>query len=225
MRFSGDAVIGVPVPRAWELLHDPVVLAAAIPGCDQLEPTGSGTGRFTITPALAVVSGTYSGEFTVSGEARTGSVTVAAQGGGDRGTFTLDVTLRLSEAGGPVTLVRYDVGGMVSGGLEAAGQRLLASVISRFTHEFFAALETAAAEPLSPPPAEQPPRRYLPPARLRVAVPDEGGEGEADLTGLTGLTSRADVRIAFSVGVVLGLAGVIIATVFGRRRLAARSRR
>ncbi len=148
--FTEGAILNVPVARAWELLGDPAVLAAAIPGCDQLEVTGPGTGRFTVTPALAAVCGTYSGEFTVTGQAQAGSLTLSASGAGERGGFTIDLTMRLTAAsdlagpGAEATFVRYDLGTVFSGGIARVGQRLVASITSRYATEFFAAIDEAA---------------------------------------------------------------------------------
>jgi len=256
MTLSDGVILNVPAARAWELLHDPAVLAAAIPGCDGLEVTGPGAGRFTVTPALAAISGTYSGEYLVTEETAPVRVTLTASGTSDRGAFTIDLTVRLTEtdglaaAGGDTVLVRYEVASVFSGGIAGTGQRLLASITSRLATEFFAALDRAAAPPVTagatgavgvaralgvveaagadlagvPDVAdvspEKPRRTVVPPARFRVTESEEDGGA-----GWAGLTNRTDVRIAFAAGVAIGLAGVIVAAVLGRQsRFASRGR-
>ncbi len=201
MRFSAGAVLDVPVTRAWKLLTDPAVLADAIPGCDRLEVTGPDTGRFTISTALAAVSGTYAGEFEITSRPRFGSATLTARATGDRGEFSLDFTLRLTARGDETTEVSYDVDVRFSGRIAGAGQRLLAGITRRLAADFFSAIAAQLRA--------EPGREFLPPAHLLAAEP-----GADDGTGLAGLTS---VRAAFAFGVLIGLAGVVVAVMLRRR--------
>jgi carbon monoxide dehydrogenase subunit G len=201
MRFSEEAVLDVPVARAWGLLTDPVVLAEAIPGCDRLEVTGPDTGRFTISMALAAISGTYAGRFEITSRPSFGSVTLTARATGDRGEFLLDFTLRLTASGADATVVGYDVDGRFSGGIAGAGQRLLAGITRRLAADFFSAI---AAQP-----SAEPGRKFSPPVHLLAAEPDSDE--------VTGPAGRTGVRAAFAFGVLIGLAGVVVAATLRRR--------
>jgi len=218
--ITEGAMLGMPAAQAWELLHDQAMLAAALPGCDQLEATGPGTGHFTITPDLAPVGGTYSGSYTVTEEVAPLSLVLSVEGAGDRGAFEIDVTVRLAgsdeasdEASAEeATLVSYDVRGSFSGSVAGAGQRLLASIMSRLASELFAALDAAGSAP--EPPSEAGSRRQK---RLVLPIRVRAVEREDD-SGLAALAGRPEVRVAFAIGVAIGLAVVIAAGVRRRGR-------
>src|SRR5260370_19066841 len=61
MRVTGAETLHAPAEVVWAALADREVLVRAIPGIEQLDVTGNGRGEFTVTTAIAAVSGTYAG--------------------------------------------------------------------------------------------------------------------------------------------------------------------
>ena len=75
-------------------------------------------------------------------------------------------------------------------------------------------------EPHQPEEPQRPRRAFVPPVRLRAAEAEDHEPPD-----WFGLASRTDVRVAFTIGVVIGLAGVGVATVLARRSWVRRGRR
>ncbi|MFD0854332.1 SRPBCC domain-containing protein, partial [Actinomadura adrarensis] len=61
MKVTGSATIAAPLPRVWDALQDPAVLARTIPGCHSLESTGRDAYRMTVEAGVASIKGTYVG--------------------------------------------------------------------------------------------------------------------------------------------------------------------
>ena len=171
MKVTGEATVGAPAETVWAALHDRAVLVRAVPGCERLEVTGPGSGRFIVTTELAAISGTYSGQLTASGERPPSFVELAASASGEQGTVTADLTLRLTPTEGGATLVSYEANGVADGAIAAVGARLLASAAKRLADEFLAGLDEELAEPAEPAkPASVPAKTESGPATSRAAA-------------------------------------------------------
>ena len=226
MKVTGEATVGAPAETVWAALHDQAVLARAVPGCERLEITGPGSGRFIVTTTMTAISGTYSGLLTASSQQEPSSVELTASASGDQGTVTVDLTIRLTPADGGATLVSYEANGVSSGAIAGVGSRLLASAAKRLADEFLAGLDEEvgrqvqdAHAPKSPAPPESKPEPGREPEELpgpaeRLARPTSGG-----------LTSRLDRRTGVLVGAAIVLGGIVLGVLFGRRGRRARSGR
>ncbi len=211
MKVVGEAAARGSAEAVWGALHDAATLARAIPGCEHFEVPGPGLGQFIATTALPAIGGTYAGKLTITEQQRPSLLRLTASATGDQGTITADVTLRLGEAAGATTLVRYEANGTVTGPVAGVGTRLLASAAKRLAGEFFAvidesvathavtsAADAAAAEPAAAEPA--------------LAVSDADRPG-----ALARPSPLPDNRVALVAGAAIGLAGVIIGVLAGRR--------
>lgn len=208
MKVVGEATARGSAETVWIALHDAAVLARAIPGCEHFEVSGPGLGQFIATTALPAIGGTYAGKLTIAEQQRPNLLRLTASVTGDQGTMTADVTLRLSDtaeastaggSGGPppqdsTVVVSYEANGTVTGPIAGVGARLLASAAKRLAGEFFAGLDENMAPPAPRQAAAEPSRREL------------GSPG-----------TRAVGRNALIAGAAIGLAGVIIGVVAGRR--------
>jgi len=164
-----------------------------------------------------------------------GLVVATVAAAGNRGSASAEITVRLTPAGEGTTQVSYDVDATVSGPIAGIGQRMLAGVTSRLAAEFLAALGGLLSE--LPPEAEAP----------AVKVPAEGPEAavpaveptlvqsmviESMVVGPTVVRRQADaatavdqpragtrpaVRAGVVAGGAVGLAGILIGAVLGRR--------
>jgi uncharacterized protein len=141
MKISGAATMHAPAGRVWAALVDPAVLAAAIPGCERLEPAGPDCFRFAITAGVASVRGTYTGEIALSQRQEPSSFLLTASGAGGPGSVSTSVRVRLAAAGDEVTELSYDADAIVGGLLAGVGQRMLTSVARRLAGEFFTSVD------------------------------------------------------------------------------------
>ncbi|HEY3906781.1 MAG TPA: carbon monoxide dehydrogenase subunit G [Streptosporangiaceae bacterium] len=225
MKVTGEATVGAPAETVWAALHDRAVLVRAVPGCERLEVTGPGSGRFIVTTELAAVSGTYSGQFTASGEQRPSFVELAASASGAQGTVTADLTLRLTPTEGGATLVSYEANGVADGAIAAVGARLLASAAKRLADEFLAGLDEELAEPAEP--ASVPAKNESGPAASGPAatstaalVPAAGSSPEPvgqPVSPGSSLIARLDRRTSALIGAAILLGGIVLGILLGRR--------
>ncbi len=172
-----------------------------------------------------------------------GLVVATISAAGNRGTARAEITMRLTPTGEVATRVSYDIDAAVAGAIAGIGQRMQASIATRLAAEFLAALGGLLGElaPAAEPPAAQPRADALAdapaaePPRVAEPVVVEPRLVESMVAGPTvrrpadGAADRdqprAGTRPAVRAGVVaggaVGLAGIVIGAVLGRRNRAA----
>src|SRR6478735_1338255 len=122
MDISGTYTFTAPPARVWQLLMDPTVIAACIPGCEALEPDGEDRYRARLKVALAAITGTYDGTVQISEKIEPQSYRLTVEGQGKPG---------------------FAKGSVLTGGAIARlGQRLIGSVSKMMQDRFFACLQT-----------------------------------------------------------------------------------
>jgi hypothetical protein len=243
MKVTGEATVGAPAETVWSALHDRAVLVRAVPGCERLEVTGPGSGRFIVTTELAAISGTYSGQLTAAGEQRPSFAELAVSASGTQGTVTADLTLRLTPMQGGATLVSYEANGTADGAIAAVGARLLVSAARRLADEFLAGLDEELAEPARPAslpakPESRPAARgpvVASTAATSTAVTSTAAPVPAASFGLkaveqpagpgSSLISRLDRRTSALIAAAILLGGIVLGVLLGRRGRQARSGR
>ncbi|HCB04732.1 MAG TPA: carbon monoxide dehydrogenase subunit G [Nocardioides sp.] len=213
MKISGSNVVDQPVDKVWEALLDPRVLVATIPGCERLEATGEPGDHayaMTVTAGVAAIKGTYQGACSLSDLQQHESLTMTLQGAGAPGTVDATVQVRFSEPAPGQTEIAYDADAVVGGMVGGVGQRMLSSVSKRMAGEFFANVgraidpsASAGSEPMVP---TNPDERAMP--GVYTAPAKSGG----------GVSSRDDFLKGIVVGAGLVVLGVVVGSVFGRRR-------
>jgi uncharacterized protein len=203
MKISGSNVIEQPVDKVWDALLDPRVLVATIPGCERLETTGDNQYAMTVTAGVAAIKGTYNGSCTLSDLQEHQSLVMRLSGAGAPGTVDATVNVAFSEPAPGQTRIAYDADAVVGGMVGGVGQRMLSSVSKRMAGEFFGNVGQAIAQPPSVEPVETTAAgapAFTAPAKQR------------------GLGSMDDFVKGIAVGAGLVVLGVVIGSVFGRRR-------
>jgi uncharacterized protein len=145
MELEGTKVIPAPRARVWELLNDPEVLKACIPGCTEL--TGSPEEGFdaTVVQKVGPVKATFKGAVALSNVVPGESYTIAGEGKGGVAGFAkgaADVALRDVEEGTELT---YKVDAQVGGKLAQLGNRIIGGFAKNMADKFFEGFVTAAA--------------------------------------------------------------------------------
>jgi len=160
MKIGDTATLHAPVHEVWAALTDPVVLAAAIPGCQRLEPASPGTWRFTLAADVASMHGTFTGDATVTERRPREYVTVTARGAGGLGGVTATVRVTLAPGADDTTELSYDADTTIDGQLAGIGRRMLASAGMRLASQFLTALSQVltrnGADSLNPAPTARP---------------------------------------------------------------------
>jgi uncharacterized protein len=137
---AASYTFNAPPAAVWNLLVDPEVIAACLPGCDRLEPIGEDRYRAALTLAVAAVSGSYSGTVAVVDKDPPHSYRLVVEGSGTPGFVKGDATIELIERDG-TTIVTVKGRGQVGGVIARVGQRLLGSVSKMMLDRFFSCLQ------------------------------------------------------------------------------------
>jgi uncharacterized protein len=141
MDISGSYTFNAPPDRVWDLLMDPDIISACIPGCDRFEADGADRYRVRLAVALAAVTGTYEGSVVLSDKVPQTSYRLTGEGQGRAG-FVKGISAIALRADGDRTIV--DVSGTVQtgGAIARVGQRLIGSVSKMMLDRFFACLQS-----------------------------------------------------------------------------------
>jgi carbon monoxide dehydrogenase subunit G len=140
MDITGSYTFNASPDRVWNLLMDPAVIAACIPGCDKLEPTGEDRYRASLTVALAAITGSYEGTVIITDKVQNESYRLTVEGQGKPGFVKGNAAIALRPEG-PATIV--DVTGTVETGgpIARLGQRLIGNVSKMMQDRFFSCLQ------------------------------------------------------------------------------------
>jgi len=126
----------MPRERVYDLLHDPVVLARCMPGCESLDKIGDEEYAMKMKMVLASVSGLFQGKIRAAEPNPPESFRLVVEGTGKIGFMKGDGLLKLSEAEGG-TKVDYEGDVQVGGTIAAVGQRLIDTTARMLIKRFF----------------------------------------------------------------------------------------
>jgi hypothetical protein len=135
-RYSFDA----PPGRVWDLLMDPKIIAACVPGCQEFESIGDDRYRVVLTAVVAAVSGSFTGTVAITDKQPQTSYRLVVEGSGKPGFAKGESLITLTPGDDGVVV---DVAGsMTIGGLVAqVGQRLLGATSRMMMDRFFKCLQ------------------------------------------------------------------------------------
>jgi carbon monoxide dehydrogenase subunit G len=140
MDFSNSYPFKAPPEVVWNLLVDPVAVAACLPGCDRLEPIGDDRYRAELTLAVAALTGKYTGTVAILDKNPPHAYRLVVEGSGRSGFVKGEGRIELvpQDSETVVTVIgRAQVGGLIA----CVGQRLLDSVSKTMVDRFFSALQ------------------------------------------------------------------------------------
>ena len=120
---------------------DPQVIAACIPGCNRLEPSGEDRFKVTLTVALAAITGTYEGTVSILEKVEPASYKLAVEGQGKPGFVKGNAFISL-RAEGSGTQVEVTGTVQTGGPIARLGQRLIGGVSKMMQDRFFACLQS-----------------------------------------------------------------------------------
>ncbi len=177
MNVNGTKRIAAPRARVWEALRDPAVLAACLPGCEDLVQVAPGEYRGWMAGKVGTVASRFECRAAVSGETFPAVWTVTAHAySATAGWIDGAATVTLAEEG-EGTILGYRARVEAGGRLTTLGEGLLHAAAIRLAQHFLDALTgrldvrpPAAARRDMPPPAAGP--RVPPPAVGPPMVPE-----------------------------------------------------
>ncbi len=184
MEMTGERRIPASRDRVWQALNDPLVLRAAIPGCESLEKLSDTGLKATVAVKIGPIAARFTGRVTFTDIDPPSSYRIAGEGqGGVAGFAKGSATVRLA-ADGAGTVLTYAAQAQVGGKMAQLGARLIDATARQFADAFF----TRFADLVAPPAAEA------------AAAPQ-----------LPGLIPRAPLGIPLAVWVAVLLGPVLVA--------------
>lgn len=136
MNIEGSSDIAAPREKVWAAFLDPVTLARAIPGCEQLEEIGPGEYKASMTVGVAAIKGTFQGKVRLSDLEPPSRYRMKVEGSGGPGFVRGDAVMELSDTEGG-TRVHYRADVQVGGLIASVGQRMLGGVSKLVLDQFF----------------------------------------------------------------------------------------
>jgi uncharacterized protein len=126
--------------RVYDLLLDPGVLAACMPGCQELVRVDDGVYKMKMRVAIAAVTGDFAGTVRITDTVRPMSFRMGIEGAGRIGHMKGDGAITLANGGGASTTVSYEGDVQVGGTMAAIGQRLIDTTSKMLIRSFFSNL-------------------------------------------------------------------------------------
>jgi uncharacterized protein len=201
MKVSGAVDVHASAEAVRAALADGDLLTRAVPGLEQIEFGPGGGCRFTLTTAIAAVSGSYAGEARVVERTEPGVRVLRVTAAGARGKVAADLTIRLAPAGDGVTEVSYTADADVDGAIAGIGQLMLASVAKRVAADAISGIDTVLADKTDTAAIE----------RARLGVGLHGERAPADSRQMPGISA------GLLAGAAAVVAGIVVGVVLGRR--------
>lgn len=126
MKVQGEYTFEGQQDLVWDVLQDPEVLAAVLPGCEKLELVGEDEYEGALKIKVGPVQGKFMGKVRLADIQRPDSYTMHVDGQGAPGFVKAMGNLTLAPSG-EHTLVTYEGDAQVGGKLASVGQRLMES--------------------------------------------------------------------------------------------------
>jgi carbon monoxide dehydrogenase subunit G len=136
VKVQGSQVIPGTAERVYDLLLDPAVLAACMPGCQELVRVEDGLYKMKMKLAIPAFSGDFSATVRISEAVRPAAFQMTIDGAGRLGHIKGDGRIRLSGVGDSTT-VDYEGNVQVGGTMAAVGQRLIDTTSKMMIRNFF----------------------------------------------------------------------------------------
>ncbi|MDX1981497.1 MAG: carbon monoxide dehydrogenase subunit G [Bryobacteraceae bacterium] len=136
MKIAGSHTLPFAPERAYNLLQDPQILAACMPGCEQLVKIAEDTYQMKMKMVLAAISGQFDGKVRIADPNPHTSFRLIVEGTGKIGFMKGDgrLTLAPKDTG---TEVAYEGDVQVGGTMAAVGQRLIDTTSKMMIKRFF----------------------------------------------------------------------------------------
>jgi 2-furoyl-CoA dehydrogenase large subunit len=143
---EGASDLAATPATVWDMLVDPEVLAAIVPGCETLEETAPGRYRAVVEIGVAGIRGRYEAEIAYREQEEPSRLVLAGTAQGRLGFGEAEGEVRL-EPTAIGTRLSYHYRARVGGKVATVGQRMLGSVTEALIRQFFRALARRLAGP------------------------------------------------------------------------------
>ena len=143
MKIEGSHTIQAPRQQVWDMLHDPVVLARAVPGCQTMEVESEAKFSATLSVGVGPVRGRFSGHVELKDDVAYELYRMTLSGQGPTGFVSGEGVITLTDADDG-TLVGVDADAQIGGTLAQIGSRMIQTATRMLMGQFFEALDREA---------------------------------------------------------------------------------
>ena len=149
MTVNGSRRVIGGASRIYQLLQDPEVLAASIPGCRELKTIGEGKYAMRMNVALAALSGDFQGTVEIKDQEPPLRFRMIVEAAGRMGFLKGEgvLTLQPEEEQAAINIL-YTGRASLGGAMAAVGHRLLDATSKMMIRLFFERFESASAAAL-----------------------------------------------------------------------------
>jgi hypothetical protein len=176
MQLKGTHTFQAPRLAVWEALLDPLVLAQALPGGEQLEKTGENEYKAVLNVKIGPVQGRFEGKVELTDIQAPEGYHMKVSGSGPAGFVNGAGAIQLNEAG-EGALLNYEGDVQVGGKIAGVGQRLIDSTAKAMIKQGLKVLDDQIQARLAPPPAPPAPVVAETPAALVKPLQPEATAG------------------------------------------------
>lgn len=143
----GEHRLDAPRYKIWEMLNDPEVLRACIPGCETLIKTSDTNFEALVTAKIGPVRAKFSGRVELTDVDPPNGYKLVGEGVGGIAGFAKGGAKVILTDTADGTLLSYSVDAQVGGKLAQLGQRLINGLATKLAAEFFGAFARLASPP------------------------------------------------------------------------------
>jgi hypothetical protein len=128
MKIEGQYTFDGPREILWDLVQDPKVLAACLPGTQSVRQVGEHEYEGEMGIRVGPISGAFAGQLSVTNEVPPASCTLTVEGKGKVGFLKGVGNIDMTDLGPDKTLMKYTGEVEIGGKVASVGQRLFDSV-------------------------------------------------------------------------------------------------
>lgn len=128
MRIEGEHTFDGRREDLWQLVRDPSVLAACLPGTQTVQKVGENEYAGEIRVRVGPISGAFAGKLLVTDEVPPASCSLTVEGTGKVGFLKGVGNIDMSEQAKGTTLMKYTGEVQIGGKVASVGQRLFDTV-------------------------------------------------------------------------------------------------
>ena len=140
MKIQTDFEVPANVNVVWDMLDDPSVIEASIPGIQSMEQIGPDHYRIVMRVGIGMIRGDFKGEIKVIEKARPVTHRLSIEGKGGGGWIKGEGLITLSHKTDEITHGHVDGDAMIGGLLARVGQRFLLNASNSSMNRFFSQL-------------------------------------------------------------------------------------
>ncbi|MBT0958702.1 carbon monoxide dehydrogenase subunit G [Alphaproteobacteria bacterium KMM 3653] len=143
MELTGSKHINAAQDTVWAALLDKEVLAACVPGCEEMSGSPEEGFEATVVQKVGPVKAKFKGAVTLSDIDAPNALTITGEGkGGAAGFAKGGAKVRLTPEG-EGTLLEYEVEAKVGGKLAQLGSRIIDGFAKKMAEQFFTRFQEA----------------------------------------------------------------------------------